>query len=329
MLGHDVVQELLKRGYEVTGSGTKQDFSWKNGRPDCGYACLDITDREAVVRTLEREKPDAVIHCAAWNAVDLAEEEANRGNVMAVNALGTGYIAESCVKTDCKLIYISTDFVFDGSGEKPASADETSFGPLNYYGMSKLEGEKKISASMEKFYIVRTSWAYGVNGENFVKTMIKAGKKHDTVRVVNDQIATPTYTRDLARLLADMAESDKYGFYNATNEGGFVSKYELILEAYRQFGLDTKVIPVTTEEYGPILAMRPKNGRMCKEKIKKQGFLPLPDWRDALNRYLAEETFLSNEVKNGTDQCCEKCRRYRGSLCDHSRRSQRQQRELL
>ncbi len=291
MLGHDVVEELLKRGYEVTGSGTKPDFSWKEGRPACNYVCLDITDREADEKTLEREKPDVVIHCAAWNAVDLAEKEENRERVWAVNALGTGYLAESCSKIDCKMIYLSTDFVFDGSGEKPASADETSFGPLNYYGMSKLEGEKRVSASMEKFYIVRTSWAYGVNGENFIKTMVKAGRKHDSVRVVNDQIATPTYTRDLSRLLADMAESDKYGFYNATNGGGFVSKYELILELYRQLGMNTKVTPVTTEEYDVVLAKRPKNGRMCKEKLESQGFIPLPDWRDAVGRYIEEEEF--------------------------------------
>ncbi len=290
MLGHDVMLELFKRGYDAIGCGTKPVYS---GLPDderlChAYICLDITDKKAVEETLKKEKPDAVIHCAAWTGVDAAEEAENRPRVEAVNVRGSENLALACKAIGCKIIYISTEFVFDGSGAEPRKADDKNFGPLNFYGLTKLEGEKKVAAISDRYFIVRISWAFGTGGDNFVAIMLRAGKTHDRVKVVNDQIGTPTYAKDVARLLIDMAESEKYGFYHATNSGGYISRYEFCKEMYRLYGLDTEMIPVTTKEYGGKGAERPLNGRLDTSCLEKAGFKPLPDWKDALLRYIKE-----------------------------------------
>ncbi|MBO5352609.1 MAG: dTDP-4-dehydrorhamnose reductase [Lachnospiraceae bacterium] len=280
-LGHDVVNELRKRGHEAVGSDVM-------AMEDASFEQLDITDREAVVQVLEKVQPDAVVHCAAWTAVDLAEEEDKVDKVRAINAGGTRNIAEACKKLDCKMIYISTDYVFDGQGETPWQPDCKEYKPLNVYGQTKLEGELAVSELLEKFFIVRIAWVFGVNGKNFIKTMLNVGKKYDTVRVVCDQVGTPTYTYDLARLLVDMAESEKYGYYHATNEGGYISWYDFTCEIFKQAGYDTKVVPVTTKEYGLSKAARPYNSRLDKSKLEENGFAPLPSWQDALARYLKE-----------------------------------------
>ena len=250
------------------------------------YVSLDITDQAAVERVITEINPDVVVHCAAWTAVDMAEDDDKVEKVRAVNAGGTKNIAEVCRKLDCKMIYLSTDYVFNGHGTEPWQPDCTDYQPLNVYGQTKLEGELAVSVNLEKYFIVRIAWAFGVNGKNFIKTMLNVGKNHDTVRVVNDQIGTPTYTYDLARLLVDMAESDRYGYYHATNEGGYISWYDFTCEIYRQAGYSTKVIPVTTEEYGLSKAARPFNSRLDKKKLVENGFTPLPTWQDALSRYL-------------------------------------------
>ena len=284
-LGFDLALTLARRGYEVIGS----DLSLGQKSPEVvPFVPLDITDEEAVRKTIRKIKPDAVFHCAGWTAVDAAEEAENRETVFAVNADGTRNIAEACRETDAKMLYISTDYVFSGQGTAPWEADCSSFAPLNVYGQSKLMGEQAVRDILEKYFIVRIAWAFGVHGKNFVKTMLSAGRKRDTVRVVNDQIGTPTYTADLARLLADMAETDKYGCYHATNEGGYISWYDFTREIYRQAGLSTAVIPVTTAEYGLSKAARPLNSRLEKSKLVRMGFQPLPDWRDALKHYLKE-----------------------------------------
>ena len=275
-LGYDVINELKRRGYEAIGS----DIT------DSADIQLDITDKTAVERVLTEIKPDAVIHCAAWTAVDAAEDEENKEKVYAVNVTGTRNIAEVCKKNNCKMIYISTDYVFNGQGTEPWQADCKDFAPLNYYGQTKLEGELAVAELLDKFFIVRIAWVFGLNGKNFIKTMLNVGKTHDTVRVVNDQIGTPTYTYDLARLLVDMIETDKYGYYHATNEGGYISWYDFTCEIYRQAGYDTKVIPVTTQEYGLSKAARPFNSRLDKSKLTENGFVPLPAWKDALARFL-------------------------------------------
>lgn len=277
-LGYDVMNELKRRGYEAIGS----DIT------DSADIQLDITDKTAVERVLSEIKPDAVIHCAAWTAVDAAEDEENKEKVYAVNVTGTRNIAEVCKQLNCKMIYISTDYVFDGQGTEPWQADCKDFAPLNYYGQTKLEGELTVTELLDKFFIVRIAWVFGLNGKNFIKTMINVGKKYDTVRVVNDQIGTPTYTYDLARLLVDMVETDKYGYYHATNEGGYISWYDFCCEFYKRYGLTTKVIPVTTEEYGLSKAARPFNSRLDKSKLIEMGFKPLPNWQDAVKRYLEE-----------------------------------------
>ena len=286
-LGYDCVKELAARGHEVTGSDIQEECLLP-----ASYVRLDITDPEAVRKTIGEIRPDAVIHCAAWTAVDAAEEPGNREKVFAVNALGTRYIAEAAKDTGAKMLYISTDYVFDGKGERPWEPDDTCFAPLNVYGQSKLEGEKAVSSILEKFFVVRIAWVFGPNGKNFIRTMIGVGRTHDTVRVVNDQTGTPTYTPDLARLLADMIVTEKYGFYHATNSesvpGGFISWYDFCREFYRQYGLDTKVIPVTTEEYGLSKAARPANSRLDKKKLAEAGFSSLPPWQDAVERYLKE-----------------------------------------
>ena len=290
-LGHDVMNELAKRGYEGIGSDVApeytgiQDGSAVTKMP---YVSLDITDKNAVEQTLEQIHPDVVVHCAAWTAVDMAEDDDKVEKVRAVNAGGTENIALVCKKLDCKMVYISTDYVFDGQGETPWDPDCKDYKPMNVYGQTKLEGELAVSRNLEKYFIVRIAWVFGVNGKNFIKTMLNVGKTHDTVRVVKDQIGTPTYTYDLARLLIDMVETDKYGYYHATNEGGYISWYDFTCEIYRQAGYDTKVIPVTTEEYGISKAARPFNSRLDKSKLVKNGFTPLPTWQDALSRYLKE-----------------------------------------
>ena len=288
-LGHDVMNELAKRGYEGIGSDVAleytgiQDGSAVTKMP---YVSLDITNKNAVEQTLEQICPDVVIHCAAWTAVDMAEDDDKVEKVRAVNAGGTENIALVCKKLDCKMVYTSTDYVFDGQGETPWDPDCKDYKPMNVYGQTKLEGELAVSRNLEKYFIVRIAWVFGVNGKNFIKTMLNVGKTHDTVRVVKDQIGTPTYTYDLARLLIDMVETDKYGYYHATNEGGYISWYDFTCEIYRQAGYDTKVIPVTTEEYGISKAARPFNSRLDKSKLVKNGFTPLPTWQDALSRYL-------------------------------------------
>lgn len=282
-LGYDTVKELLSRGHRVIGSGTAAEC-----RCACEYCRLDITDTVAVNAALMRIKPDAVIHCAAWTAVDAAEDEENRGRVYAVNVDGTANIASVCSALDCKLLYISTDYVFDGQGDEPWRPDCRTYAPLNVYGRSKLEGELAVASTVERFFIVRTAWVFGVNGKNFVRTMLELGRTHDSLRVVDDQIGTPTYTPDLARLLANMIESEKYGYYHATNEGGFISWYDFAVEIFRQAGYSVEVIPVSTAEYGLSKAARPFNSRLDKGKLTQCGFTPLPDWKDALSRYLNE-----------------------------------------
>lgn len=290
-LGHDVMNELLKRGHEGVGSDILTAY---NGIIDnspvskAPYIPLDITDADAVERVITAVNPDAVIHCAAWTAVDLAENAENQEKVRAINAGGTQNIANVCKKLNCKMTYISTDYVFDGQGTAPWKPDCEDYKPLNVYGQTKLEGELAVSRTLDKYFIVRIAWVFGLNGKNFIKTMLNVGKTHDTVRVVNDQIGTPTYTLDLARLLIDMNETDKYGYYHATNEGGYISWYDFTKEIYRQAGYTTQVVPVTTAEYGLSKAARPFNSRLDKSKLVEAGFTPLPTWQDALRRYLQE-----------------------------------------
>ncbi len=290
-LGHDVVNNAIARGHEAIGSDISPVYS---GVADgsavtaAPYVQLDITDREAVLSALEEIRPDAIIHCAAWTAVDAAEDEENKEKVHKINCEGTKFIAEAAKELDAKMLYLSTDYVFDGKGERPWEPDDKCYAPLNVYGQSKLDGELAVSSTLEKYFIVRIAWVFGLNGKNFIKTMINVGKTHDTVRVVNDQIGTPTYTLDLSRLLVDMVETDKYGYYHATNEGGYISWYDFCVEFYKQYGLTTNVIPVTTEEYGLSKAARPSNSRLDKSKLVKAGFTPLPDWKDAVKRYLEE-----------------------------------------
>ena len=292
-LGHDVVNELSKRGHEAIGSDISDVYSGvQDDSPvsKAKYIKLDITDENKVNETLRAFEPkvDAIVHCAAWTAVDLAEEEENKPKVFNINVNGTKYIANAAKDINAKMLYLSTDYVFNGLGETPWEPDEKGFEPLNYYGETKLLGEKEITSTLNKYFIVRIAWVFGLNGKNFIKTMINVGKSHDEVRVVSDQIGTPTYTFDLARLLVDMIETDKYGFYHATNEGGYISWYDFTKEIYKQYDLSTKVIPVTTAEYGLSKAKRPFNSRLDKSKLVEQGFEPLPDYKDAIARYLKE-----------------------------------------
>lgn len=290
-LGHDVMNELSARGYDGIGSDIAEQYSGIQDNSDVTkmpYVSLDITDENAVRNTLISNKPDVVIHCAAWTAVDMAEDDDKFEIVRNINANGTRYIAKACKEINAKMVYISTDYVFDGQGEQPWLPDCKDFSPLNVYGQTKLEGEMAVSSILDKYFIVRIAWVFGVNGKNFIKTMLNVGKTHDTLKVVNDQIGTPTYTLDLARLLIDMVETEKYGYYHATNEGGYISWYEFACEIFRQAGYSTKVLPVTTEEYGISKAARPFNSRLDKHKLIEMGFEPLPTWQDALKRYLQE-----------------------------------------
>ncbi len=294
-LGHDVVNELTERGYSAVGSDIAPAYSGiadGSAVTTAPYVQLDITDREAVLKTIGEIKPDAIIHCAAWTAVDAAEDEDKQELVHRINAEGARYMAEAANAVDAKMLYISTDYVFDGKGERPWEPNDTCYAPLNVYGQSKLDGEQAVASLLEKFFIVRIAWVFGLNGKNFIKTMVNVGKTHDTVRVVNDQIGTPTYTLDLARLLADMIGTEKYGYYHATNAeevpGGYISWYDFCVEIYKQYGLKTNVIPVTTAEYGLSKAARPENSRLDKSKLEKAGFKSLPCWKDAVKRYLEE-----------------------------------------
>ena len=282
-LGHDVLNELDKRGYEAVGTDIIDEVN--NSFP---YVKLDITNEAEVAKAVATIKPDVIVHCAAWTAVDAAEDEENQPKVRAINSEGTRYIAQAARTAGAKMIYISTDYVFDGQGERPWQPDDRNYAPLNVYGRSKLDGELAVSGLLDKYFIVRIAWVFGKNGKNFIKTMLNVGKTHDEVRVVNDQVGTPTYTYDLARLLVDMAETEKYGYYHATNEGGYISWYDFTCEIYRQAGLSTKVTPVTTAEYGLSKAARPFNSRLDKSKLTENGFTPLPTWQDALSRYLEE-----------------------------------------
>lgn len=299
-LGHDVMNELAKRGCEGIGSDIAESYNGiQDGTPvvSMPYVQMDITDKAPVEKVLTEVNADAVIHCAAWTAVDLAEDEDKKDKVHAVNAEGTKNIAEVCKKLDSKMVYTSTDYVFNGQGEEPWQPDCKDYQPLNVYGQSKLDGELAVSETLDKYFIVRIAWVFGKNGNNFIKTMLKVGKNHDKLRVVNDQIGTPTYTFDLARLLVDMIETDKYGYYHATNEGGYISWYDFTKEIFRQaveqghteYGEDRITVdPVTTAEYGVSKAARPFNSRLDKKKLVENGFTPLPTWQDALGRYLKE-----------------------------------------
>ena len=286
-LGRDLVHELTARGVTCTASDIQSEYI---GPEKCKYIQLDITDSEAVRQALSKEQPERVIHCAAWTAVDAAEEESNKPKVHAINAQGTENIAKACAEAGAIMTYISTDYIFDGTGTEPWKPDDENYSPLNWYGATKLEGELAVKKYLHDFFIVRIAWVFGANGNNFVRTMLKLSKTHDTLRVVNDQIGTPTYTPDLARLLADMNESDKFGIYHATNEGGYISWYDFAREIFSQAGASVNVIPVTTNEYGLSKARRPYNSRLDKSKLITEGFTPLPDWRDALRRYLANGT---------------------------------------
>lgn len=290
-LGHDVMNELAKRGYEGVGSDIAPEYS---GAQDGSavttmpYVQMDITNAAAVETVLNEVKPDVVIHCAAWTAVDMAEDDDKVEKVRAINAGGTQNIATVCKALDCKMVYISTDYVFDGQGTEPWKPDCKDYKPLNVYGQTKLEGELAVANTLDKYFIVRIAWVFGVNGKNFIKTMLTIGKKFETIRVVNDQIGTPTYTLDLSVLLVDMVETEKYGYYHATNEGGYISWYDFTCEIFKQAGYTTNVVPVTTEEYGLSKAARPFNSRLDKSKLVEAGFTPMPTWQDALSRYLKE-----------------------------------------
>lgn len=302
-LGHDVMNDLAARGYEGVGSDLAPEYSGaadETAVATMPYVSLDITDEKAVEKVITEVNPDVVIHCAAWTAVDLAEDEDKQDKVRAINSKGTENIAKVCKAIDAKMVYISTDYVFDGQGQEPWKADCKEYAPLNVYGQTKLEGEQAVANTLEKFFIVRIAWVFGVNGKNFIKTMLNVGKTHDRLTVVCDQIGTPTYTLDLSRLLVDMIETEKYGYYHATNEGGYISWYDFTKEIFRQavelghteYSTERLTVsPVTTEEYGVSKAARPFNSRLDKSKLVENGFTPLPTWQDALNRYLREIEF--------------------------------------
>ena len=319
-LGHDVMNELAKRGYEGIGSDIAPAYA---GAADGSavttmpYMQLDITDAQALEEKITEVKPDVVVHCAAWTAVDLAEDDDKVEKVRAINAGGTEHIANVCKKLDCKMVYISTDYVFDGQGTTPWDPDCRDYKPLNVYGQTKLEGELAVSENLDKYFIVRSAWVFGKNGKNFIKTMLNLGKTHERITVVNDQIGTPTYTYDLARLLVDMIETEKYGYYHATNselagegytaEGckcGYISWYDFTKEIFRlavetghsEYGEEhVTVSPVTTAEYGASKAARPFNSRLNKTKLTQNGFSLLPTWQDAVKRYIAELDFKEIE----------------------------------
>ena len=291
-LGHDMMLELAQRGHDPVGSGSGPSYRGTDRVASMPYEQMNITDTQNVCAVVEKVQPDAVIHCSAWTAVDAAEEEENREKVFGLNVCGTRNIAEACRNVGAKLVYLSTDYVFDGQGTRPWQPDDKNYAPLNVYGQSKLEGEFAVRETLKRAFIVRIAWVFGKNGKNFIRTMLNVAKTHDTVLVVNDQIGTPTYTADLARLLTDMIETERYGCYHATNAetepGAYISWSDFTCEIYRQAGLKINVIPVSTEEYGLSRAKRPFNSRLDKSKLQQEGFKPLPDWKDALSRYLKE-----------------------------------------
>lgn len=304
-LGHDVMNEIAKRraeGLDIVGIGSDiaETYSGaQDGTPvtTMRYIPMDITDPDIVRSRIIFEQPDAVIHCAAWTAVDAAEDAENQPKVRAINFVGTKNIAKVCAELDIPMMYISTDYVFNGEGETPWTADCKDYAPINVYGNTKLMGENVVKSNLSKFFIVRIAWVFGKNGNNFIKTMLKVGETHKTLKVVNDQIGTPTYTFDLSRLLVDMIQTDKYGYYHATNEGGYISWYDFAVEIFKTatklgmkgYGEDElTVLPVTTEEYGVSKAKRPENSRLDKSKLVEMGFEPLPDWKDAVERYISE-----------------------------------------
>ena len=284
------MNELASRGNEGIGSDIQPEYSGAadgSKVTEMPYVSLDITDRDKVMETLKEIKPDVVVHCAAWTAVDAAEDEENQAKVKAINVDGTQNIADACKLLDCRMIYISTDYVFNGQGEEPWKPDCKDYAPLCVYGQTKLDGELAVAKTIEKYFIVRIAWVFGVNGKNFIKTMLNVGKTHDRVTVVSDQIGTPTYTYGSGKTLVDMSETDKYGYYHATNEGGYISWYDFTKEIYKQAGYTTEVVPVTTAEYGISKAARPFNSRLDKSKLVDMGFTPLPTWQDALSRFLS------------------------------------------
>lgn len=285
-LGYDVMEELARRGYEGIGADRS------DSEAEFEHVILDITDKKRVLEMVRELKPDAIVHCAAWTNVDAAEVPENLEKVRAVNVEGTANLAEAAKEVDAKFVYISTDYVFDGAGKRPWQPDDKNYAPINVYGQSKLDGELEVAKILDKYFIVRIAWVFGRNGKNFIKTMIEVGRKHDVVKVVDDQIGTPTYTFDLARLLVDMIETDKYGYYHATNEGGYISWADFAEEIYKAAGMDTKVERVSTAEYeeiaGKAVAKRPFNSRLNKTKLVENGFKPLPEWRDALERFVRE-----------------------------------------
>ena len=299
-LGHDVMNELARRGIEGIGSDLTphyQGISDASAVTRMPYVSLDITDQYAVTETIQKIHPDIVIHCAAWTAVDAAEEDGNQEKVQRINVWGTRYLANACQGTGAGMLYLSTDYVFNGKGNIPWTPDCRDFEPLNYYGLTKLQGEEAVRTILEKYYIVRIAWVFGKNGSNFIRTMLDLGKTHKELRIVCDQIGTPTYTYDLARLLTDMIQTTRYGTYHATNEGEYISWYEFAVEIFRQASQmghseyspdQLTVTPVTTKEYGLSKAARPFNSRLDRQKLLQEGFLPLPDWKDALSRYLKE-----------------------------------------
>lgn len=290
-LGHDCVNELIRRGHQAVGSDIQEKYSGVQDETavvKTPYCQMDITSRETVDRIMAEVSPDAVIHCAAWTAVDAAEEKENREKVFAVNVQGTKNIASACKEHHAVMMYISTDYVFDGQGTEPWKPECERYNPINVYGQTKLEGELAVRNTLENYFIVRIAWVFGRNGKNFIRTMLRLGETRDTLRVVNDQIGTPTYTLDLSRLLADMIESDRYGIYHATNEGGYISWAEFARAIFDAAEMDVKVIPVSTFEYGMSLAPRPHNSRLDKTKLREMGFDPLPSWQDALKRYVEE-----------------------------------------
>ena len=292
-LGHDVMNELAKRGHIGIGSDIAPEYAGvadDSAVTKMPNVSLDITDSSKVSEIIKSLKPDAVVHCAAWTAVDLAEDEDKKEKVRDINVNGTKYIAKACKEVDAKMVYLSTDYVFDGQGEKPWKPDDSNYKPLNVYGQTKLEGELAVSSILDKYFIVRIAWVFGLNGKNFIKTMVNVAKNHDEVRVVNDQIGTPTYTLDLAVLLIDMIETNKYGYYHATNDdgGNYISWYDFTKEIYSQANINTRVIPVSTQEYGLSKAKRPFNSRLDKSKLIENGFNLLPTWQDAVSRYLKE-----------------------------------------
>ncbi|SJZ77111.1 dTDP-4-dehydrorhamnose reductase [Anaerorhabdus furcosa] len=290
-IGVDVVNELLNRKYEVIATDLCElcDYDLLTKFNDeIMYFQLDIKNEDILRDVINKVTPDIIIHCAAWTSVDLAEFEENQELVRKINVESTKVLASCAKDLDIKIVYISTDYVFDGEGVDPWKPDCNNYNPLNFYGLTKLYGEMKITNALEKYFIVRTSWVFGKNGKNFIKTILELSKVHNEIKVINDQIGSPTYSFDLSRLIVDMIETDKYGYYHITNEGEYISWYELAKEVFFQKEISTKIIPVSTEQYGVNKAIRPLNSRLNKEKIIENGFKPLPVWKDAVSRFLKE-----------------------------------------